>query len=467
MVRECAGVLLKLIRNNEGLVPEEVLNPDEDVQKLIDIILGECRCSIMDKDGNYARFGSSTDIRVIRILIQLFLSNAKKIPPEVVSMALTKEGVIGPFRNIEIAKRYDEKSGTYKLEMEDIFPNEFHVDIFKENTEVREKFIKQIIKPYVKEIIYGNDDLMRKSPIGSYINKHIIRLFVTEKTDDELVNELKEALKVGSDTNEGLIDNIANYIFINIMCNKFFKEELINRSLETTELQKLGKISIGFGGLVDSMAYETLQMIELRSFPYGEIISIKNTFNTVAAVLDALSMDFENIGEDEILERIEQINRNYTNKSEVKYRTQVANSNKYGDSTEFVNVKDIENSMKNLCKMIKVLLDKKDEIDSDVYLKEVLRIHYRFIKIQPFESGNGRTARAIVNVLLMSKGMIGIFRKEKRKEYIEYINEANKIIKENEAKYLAALGEKTMECVELENGFLDKEIALPFLLVKS
>ena len=63
--------------------------------------------------------------------------------------------------------------------------------------------------------------------------------------------------------------------------------------------------------------------------------------------------------------------------------------------------------------------------------------------------------------------MIGIFKKEKRKEYIEYINEANKIIKENEAKYLAALGEKTMECVELENGFLDKEIALPFLLVKS
>ena len=141
-------------------------------------------------------------------------------------------------------------------------------------------------------------------------------------------------------------------------------------------------------------------------------------------------------------------------------------SNQYGDTDEFVKPENIQNALQNLCKMIKVLLNKKDSIDEETYINEVLRIHYRFIKIQPFKSGNGRTARAIVNVLLQSKGLIGLFRKEKRKDYLEYIKNANKIIRKNGTKYLSALSEKTMECIELENEFLDVK-NLPLLLVKN
>ena len=133
MIRSSAVELLNLIKNNDGLEKNELLNPNMEIQKIIDIILGECRCSIMDKDGNYARYGSSTDIRVIRILIQIFLSNVKEIPPEVVLMALTKETVIGPFKKIKIKKVYNEENSSYKIDMEDIFPNEFHVNIFKDN----------------------------------------------------------------------------------------------------------------------------------------------------------------------------------------------------------------------------------------------------------------------------------------------------------------------------------------------
>ncbi len=465
MVRDCAIKILDLIRNNDGLDKSELLKSNIEIQKIIDIILGECRCSIIDKDGNYARFGSSTDIRVIKLLIQIFLSNAKEIPPEVVSMALTKEGVIGPFKNISFEKKYNSKDDIYNIKMEEIFPNEFHVNIFNDNIEVKERFMKDVIKPYVKDIIFENEILMSKSPIGAYINKHIVRLLVPQKSNEQMVQDLIVILKSEINSNPDLIDNIANYIFINIMNNKFFKDELVSRTVDATELQKLGRISIGFNSLVESMAYECLQMIELRSFPYGEIISIKNTFNTLVAVLNVLSMSFEDLGEDEILEKIEKINVNYMNKSDVKYRDKNIESNKYEVPIEFVDVENIKDGMKNLCKMIKVLLDKKDEIDTSVYLKEVLRIHYRFIRIEPFDGANGRTARAMVNILLSSKGMLGIFRKEDRKDYIEYINEANKVIKKNEKKYIKGLSEKTMECIGLENDFLDKDV-IPFLLVK-
>lgn len=473
MIRKSATEILNLIRKNDGLDKSKILNPDMEMQKIVDIILSECRCSIIDKNGNYSRYGSSTDIRIIKMLIQIFLSNQKEISPEVVSSALTKEGVIGPFKKISLEKKYDEKSRKYDIEMEEVFPKEFHVSIFKNNMEVREKFLNEILKPYVKRIILNNESLMSKSPVSSYINKYIVRFFAPIKSDEELTKRLIEILKAQLiSTSDELVNNIARYIFTNIMNNKYFKEELISRTLGTTELQKLGRISIGFNSLVDSMAYETLQMIELRNFPYGELISIKDTFYTLVAVLEGLSANFEDLDENEILKNIEYINKGYniTNKTknatEAKYRIAEITENKYGNPDTFVKAENIDKALQNLCKMIKVVLNKKDEIDDQTYVKEVLRIHYRFIKIQPFTDGNGRTARAIVNVLLQSKGMIGIFRKEKRKAYIEYIEEANKVIKKSEEKYISALSEKTMECVELENEILNLR-NLPFLLANG
>lgn len=473
MIRENAIQMLNLIKNNDGLDQEKIISQDINIQKIVDIALSECRCSITDKNGNYARYGSSTDIRIIKMLIQKLISNSNEIPPEVVSMALTKEGVIGPFQKVEIKKKYDEKSKKYDIEMEEVFPNEFHVNMFKNDLELREQLVNETIKPYVKKIILENDVLMSKSPIMSYINKYIVRLFSPQKKDEELVLALKNNLKKKlPDTKDELIENISSYIFVNIMNNKFFIQELIDRTIGTTELQKLGKISVGFKSLVENMSYETLQMIELRNFPYGEIISIKDTFFTLVAVLDALSTDFDSLNEDEIMKKIEDINKRYntTNKNkntiEVEYRTKEIVNSKYGTTSEFVDAKDVKLGLLNICKMIKVLLSKKDEIDSETYIKEVLRIHYRFIKVQPFESANGRTARAITNILLQSNGLIGIFRKEKRSDYFASIEEANKLIKPSEEKYLDALVNNPIECTELENEFLNID-ELPFILVNG
>ena len=137
MIRNVAIEILNLIENNNGLNISEIIKPSIDIQKIIDIILSECRCSIIDKNGNYARFGSSTDIRVIKILIQIFLSNSKEIPPEVVSMALTKEGVIGPLKKIGLQKKYIKKEQFCEIEMEEVFPNEFNVNIFEKNLEIK------------------------------------------------------------------------------------------------------------------------------------------------------------------------------------------------------------------------------------------------------------------------------------------------------------------------------------------
>lgn len=473
MVRDYATNLLNLIRKNDGLSKDDFYKDGKEIKKIIDIVLGECKCSVIDEKGNYARYGSSTDIRIINLLIQKLISNSNEIPPEIVSMALTKEGVIGPFKKINIEKKYDEDSKKYDLDIEEIFPNDFHVNMFKDDMEIREKVFVEVLKPYVKNIILENELLMSKSPITSYFNKYIVRLFITPKTEDELISNLKTILKDKLvNTSEELIDNISNYIFVNIMNNKYFKDELIDRTLSTTELQKLGRISIGFNSLADNMAYETLQMIELRNFPYGEIYAIKDTFYTLVAVLEALSMNFENMSEEEVLKRIEIINKSFdvkNRKSESNdaiYRTELKETSKFGDSMKFVGPQDINKALINICKMIKVLLSNKDEIDDEAYIKEVLRIQYRLIRISAFEGANGRTIRLITNILLQSKGLVGIFRKEKRKDYIAFVDDINKIIKRNEEKYMDALVNNPMECSRYEDEAIKLD-SIPFILVKS
>ena len=469
MIRSVAKELLDLMKNNKGVELSQINNKtNTELLQIIEIILSECRCSIIDDKGNYSRFGSSTDIRIIRILVQILLSNSNKIPSEVVSMALTKENVLGPLKEVNIEKKYNKETGTYGIEIEKIFPNEFNVGIFKNNLEVREMFIENIIKPYVKNIIYEDEKLSSKCPIGTFISKKISK----QKTNEELLKDLNNILQKALKTDIEAVENISSYIFINIMNNKLFKIELINRTLNTTELQKLGRVYNGFNSLVENMVSEVLQMIELRSFPYGEIISIKDTFYTIISVLKALSENFENLDENEISHRIQQLNLNFAkndggkkSNSNVIYRNQELEKNKFGDVLKFVKCDDIEKAMNALCKMIKVLLENKDNMSVENYVKEVLRIEYRYIRIHPYVRANGRTARAIVNVLLQAKGLLGVFRKENRKVYLEWIREAHRIVKDSEDKYVVGLVENPMECIELENEFLKREV--PFLLMKN
>lgn len=469
MVRDVACELLNLIKENSGLNFKELNNSSKiDIQKIIDIALSETRCSITDEQGNYSRFGSSTDIRIIGNLINIFLSNIKVIPPEIVCMALSKEETVGPFLKIDFEKKYNNEDATYDIEMEKIFPNEFYTSIFENNKEIRANFIDEILKPYVKEVIFENDILMSKSPLGAFISKLITR----PKDREDYIEDLKIILKKELNCEDNLIDNIANYIIINIMGNRYFKTELVNTSIEATELQRLGKIYYGFNSLVESMVSETIRMIELKSFPYGEYIAIKNTFYTLIAVLKTLSENFENLDENEISHKIQQLNLNFAktnggkkSNSNTIYRNQELEKNKFGDVLKFVKCDDIEKTMNNLCKMIKVLLENKDNMSVENYVKEVLRIEYRYIRIHPYVRANGRTARAIVNVLLQAKGLIGVFRKENREAYLEWIREAHRIVKDSEDKYVVGLVENPMECIELENEFLKREV--PFLLTKN
>lgn len=72
--------------------------------------------------------------------------------------------------------------------------------------------------------------------------------------------------------------------------------------------------------------------------------------------------------------------------------------------------------------------------------------HYKFVYIHPFYDGNGRTARLLMNLILMKSGYPPvIIRKEERLEYYEYLEQANQGDVKPFIRFIAKCTQRTLQ----------------------
>ena len=57
--------------------------------------------------------------------------------------------------------------------------------------------------------------------------------------------------------------------------------------------------------------------------------------------------------------------------------------------------------------------------ETNDYLKRAVQLNYRFIRIHPFVDSNGRTSRALLNMMTIPKGMLIEVPKERKNEFIK------------------------------------------------
>lgn len=97
-------------------------------------------------------------------------------------------------------------------------------------------------------------------------------------------------------------------------------------------------------------------------------------------------------------------------------------------------------------------------------IKEVFRINYRFIRIQPFKTANEITGRALINILLQAKGMNAYFEKQIRQKYIQSIEQAHKAILNFQEDYINNLVNNPNECAKYEQEYLQQKLPVIILL---
>lgn len=87
----------------------------------------------------------------------------------------------------------------------------------------------------------------------------------------------------------------------------------------------------------------------------------------------------------------------------------------------------IEEEIYFITKDIESLINEKEQLTIAEYLKKCVFIHHTLTKVHPFEDGNGRISRAVMNWLLKLKGLPPIYVEyDKKEDYYEALTEADK-----------------------------------------
>lgn len=180
---------------------------------------------------------------------------------------------------------------------------------------------------------------------------------------------------------------------------------------------------------------------------------ISQIYSDVEAQLIAYSTDITKLTPEQIEQTIKQINRASLQDERLKqyigdngYRT--ANVGLSGNSLELLKKEYVEDAMTTISKDIYELVQSSSTIDKEEYLKRAVGLQYRFIRIHPFPDSNGRTSRALLNMITIPKGILVNFPKDKKHEYNMCSNETHM---EMDAKdYLQAIQENLTDISNIE-----------------
>lgn len=93
-----------------------------------------------------------------------------------------------------------------------------------------------------------------------------------------------------------------------------------------------------------------------------------------------------------------------------------------GSIHKYVEPMQVATQMARLCQWI---AEQENQGVSPVIISSIA--HYNFVRIHPFDDGNGRGARILMNLILMRHGIVpAIVRNEERRKYFQLLSEADK-----------------------------------------
>ena len=157
---------------------------------------------------------------------------------------------------------------------------------------------------------------------------------------------------------------------------------------------------------------------------------VSQIYSDVEAQLIAYSTDITKLSAEQIEESIKQVNKASLQKENLQkyvgdkgYRT--VNVGISSNKVDLLDKNYVQYAMGRLSKDVEELVKNSNTMDNDEYLKKAVALQYRFIRIHPFPDSNGRTSRALLNMMTIPKGILINFPKNNKREFIMASNETH------------------------------------------
>src|SRR5574344_3124307 len=422
--------------------PSPDFGADIETEELIEAITQQCKSTVVKMDDNneynMKKYESNINKDVVGEIVRQLILNGNHISKEVMNKFLCKDNDFhGINSDVELYKGIDSETGEKNCNFERSYiSNEelMNIDGFQED-------INKLYKDYARDMILKDS----KAKNSFFPKQNTFKLFkekITHKSfsNDRFREEYSKLLKKYSGvTNENIIKNSVDYK-VKYLTSNDFKKNIMNSIKNGTAIEILNKNNDKYENLLNQITAE----IEEQSYSIPDLNEafkdIDQIYFDTKAQLEAYSTDIRGLSPEKIEDKIKEINLISLSSEKSKYlgengyRNKNATFNNGGDGVKLLPKEYLEDAMKNLSNEINILVNSSQNLKDDEYLKKASDLTYRFIRIHPFPDSNGRTSKALMNMMSLNRNILVKFPKEDKCLYLSAMKNTN--CKVDEKDYL-------------------------------
>lgn len=390
-------------------------------ERIIQSIANQCKGTVYrEEELQYKKYESTILQENVYSIVRLLIFNGRVIPKEVMDeFALSDYIWVGVHSDIELCDVIDsEDDGKRK-----VVTGNAVIDLKNEDNEILELIQQEIFTRFAREFVLANKDVL--PPVGKLM-WYMEKVFHGRETREDLERRFEEILKSRTEYGEEMVKRTVQY-YLDYMYDSMFKHKLLNKVRGDKTLVLIGdkKKKVSFSNLLERILEECKNIINDIPDINQILEDIYQIHADVEAQLIAYSTDITSLDANQIEQKIKEINRvslidtqlqEQTSESGYKNK-EVVMGPKSKKPQKTVSVKKTPECMKRLAKDIQEFVQNGNSMKQEEYLKRAVQLQYRFIRIHPFRDSNGRTSRALLNMMTVPRGILVEIPKEKKKEF--------------------------------------------------
>ncbi len=450
MIIEKARLALeKLRRTNYKQNPDFGL--DEITEELISIIANECKSTVIDENCTI-RYGSDIVRENIDAIIRQLIINGAYIPKDVMNKIINayNDKIVGVNSDITIYKGVEEaEDGSMKRRA---VTGNCIINVNTLDAELLSEIKEKIYKRFARQLVLKNLDEFPKQNSFSVFKERLLHGRENRKTLEKIYIKI---LQEHTEYNDEIIKNTVEYN-LDYMYDEVFGDDIIESINDGSNLQLLEveKNKNKLSNLFMSVSTEIEEMMNI--IPDLNQISndISQIYSDVEAQLIAYSTDITKLNSNQIEDTIKEINKASLQDKKLQehlgnngYRT--SNLGISGNTVELLDENYVQYAMSRISDDIYDLIQNVNDMDKEEYLRKAVALQYRFIRIHPFPDSNGRTSRALLNMMTIPKGILVNFSKNNKNSFYKESNKTHMIMDEKD--YLQAITNNAENLNDIEN----------------